>query len=300
VYTELHCHSGFSLGDGASTPEALAARAAVLGYGALALTDHDDLGGMVRFSRACEEAGVRPIPGVELTLEDGSHLTLLAEDEAGWRNLASLVTHGRTENPRGEPRVPVDALAARAAGVVALSGCPRGRVPALLRQECYAQARRVAGAFREIFGDRFYLELWDHRTHAEASLCADLLDLGRALEIPWTVTHDVHYAEAAQRRVHDLLVANRLGLTLAEAERQGVLRPSAEWCLQPPAAMARRWRSLPEGIRRTQQIAERCTFRLLDLRPAPPGFPLPAGWPDADAYLAHLAREGLRTRLERE
>jgi error-prone DNA polymerase len=299
VYTELHCHSGFSLGDGASTPESLAARAAELGYCALALTDHDDVGGMVRFSRACEEAGVRPIPGVELTLADGSHLTLLAEDERGWRNLSSLVSQGRTGSPRGRPGVPVDDLAARAAGLVALSGCLRGRVPALLREERYAEARVAAGTFRDIFGERFHLELWDHRTHAEASLCADLLDVARALEIPWTVTHDVHYAEAAQRRVHDLLVANRLGLTLAEAERRGVLRPSAEWCLQPPTLMAERWRALPEGIRRTQEVAERCRFRLLDLRPAPPCFPLPAAWPDADAYLAHLARDGLRQRLGR-
>jgi error-prone DNA polymerase len=298
VYTELHCHSGFSLGDGASTPEALAARAAALGYGALALTDHDDLGGMVRFSRACEEAGVRPIPGVELTLEDGSHLTLLAEDEQGWRNLASLVTHGRMQNPRGESRVPFEVLTAHAAGLIALSGCPRGRIPALLREERYAEARNQAGEFRDIFGDRFYLELWDHRTHAEASLCADLLDLARTLGIPWTVTHDVHYAEATQRRVHDLLVANRLGSTLAEAERKGVLRPSAEWCLQPPELMAERWRALPEGIRRTREIAERCRFRLLDLRPAPPHCPLPSGQPDADAYLAHLAREGLQARMD--
>jgi error-prone DNA polymerase len=297
-YTELHCHSGFSLGDGASTPEALAARAAVLGYEALALTDHDELGGAVRFGRACEEAGIRPILGAELTLEDGSHLTLLAAEERGWRNLASLITHARLENSRGQPRTPVDALAARAAGLIALSGCPRGRIPALLHEERYTQARSLAGVLRDIFDDRFYLELWDHRTHVEASLCAELLDLARALEIPWVVTHDVHYAEAAQRRVHDLLVANRLGLTLAEAERRGALRPSAEWCLEAPALMAERWRALPEGVRRTQEIAERCEFRLADLRPAPPHFPAPAGWPDADAYLAHLAREGLRQRLD--
>jgi error-prone DNA polymerase len=297
MYTELHCHSSFSLGDGASTPEALAARAAALGYGALALTDHDDLGGMVRFGRACEEVGVRPIPGVELTLEDGSHLTLLAADEAGWRNLSSLVAHARMESPRGRPGVPIDGLASRSAGVIALSGCPRGRIPQRLREGREAEARAVAGALRDIFGDRFYLELWDHRTHGEASLCADLLDLAKALGIRWTVTHDVHYAEAAQRRVHDLLVANRLGLTLAEAERRGVLRPSAEWCLQPPARMAERWRALPDGVRRTQEIAERCEFRLADLRPAPPHFSPPDAWPDADAYLAHLARDGLRRRL---
>ncbi|MBA4156668.1 MAG: error-prone DNA polymerase [Gemmatimonadetes bacterium] len=297
---ELHCHSGFSFGDGASPPEALARRAAELGYTALALTDHDDLGGAVRFTRACEAEGIHPLPGAELTLDDDSHLTLLVESETGWRNLATLITAARTGNPRGEPRLSLDRLAERAEGLIALSGCPRGGIPMLLREERYAEAREQAGRLHDAFGDRFYLELWDHRTFAEASLCADLLDLAKALEIPWTVTNNVHYADLAGRGVHDLLVANRSGVTLAEAEQRGLLRPSAEWCLQSPRVMAERWNRLPDGIRRTLEIAERCAgFRLLDIRPAPPHFPLPAGWADADAYLAHLAGEGLRSRLDR-
>jgi error-prone DNA polymerase len=297
MYVELHCHSGFSLGDGASTPEALAERAAELGYGALALTDHDDLGGAVRFTRACETRGVRPVLGAELTMEGGSHLTLLAEDEQGWRNLSALVTAARMESPRGEPRTPIERLSERSAGLVALSGCPRGFVPGKLREECHAEARAAAAAFRDLFGDRFYLELWDHRTHAEASLCADLLDLSRALSIPWVVTHDVHYAEPGGRAVHDLLVANRLQVTVEEAGSRGLLRPSAEWCLQDPKRLSERWRAAPGGVRRTLEVAERCAFHLSDLRPAPPAFPLPGGWTDADALLAHLARAGLAERL---
>jgi error-prone DNA polymerase len=296
-YTELHAHSAFSLGDGASTPEALAERAAVLGYRALALTDHDDLGGAIRFARACEGAGVRPIHGAELTLEDGSHLTLLVQDAAGWRNLSSLITEGRMGGERGESRVALERVLERAEGLIALSGCPRGRLAALLAAEQAGEARALAERLREAFGDRFYLECWDHRTHGEASLTADLLDLARETGIPWVVTHDVHYAEAADRCIHDLQLCTRLGLTLAEAEAQGVLRPSAEWCLQDPREMARRWSRLPEGIARTEEIARRCTFRLEDLRPAPPAFHLPEGERDADSLLARLAREGLRGRM---
>jgi error-prone DNA polymerase len=298
VYAELHCHSGFSMGDGASTPEALAARAAALGYPALALTDHDDLGGAVRFSRACHEAGILPVLGAEVTLSGGSHLTLLVENSDGWRNLCSLLTRARTASPRGVPSVSRDELAARAEGLVALSGCPRGRVPALLRGGRPREAREAAGEMRDLFGERFLLELWDHRTHGEAALCAGLLELSRALEIPWVVTHDVHYAEPAQRPVHDLLVAVRRRVTLEEAHRRGLLRPSAEWCLQPPAEMARRWAAHPEGVRRTLEVAERCAgFRLDRLPPVQPRFPVPAGWADADAYLEHLARAGLEARL---
>jgi error-prone DNA polymerase len=296
-YVELHCHSGFSLGDGASTPEALAARAAELGYTALALTDHDDLGGAVRFSNACREVGVRPILGAELTLDDDSHLTLLAEDVAGWRNLAALITHARGQNSRGHPSLSFDVLATHTAGLVALSGCPRGRIPRALAQGRYATAPSAAAQLRDIFGDALYLEIWDHHTHGEASLCADLLDLAAEFDLPWTITHNVHYATPAGRHVHNLLVCTRRGLTIAEAEAQGLLRPSAEWRLQLPMDVARRWRTLHQGGQRTLEITERCAFQVSDPRPAPPAYPLPAVWLSADDYLEHLAQPGLRERL---
>ena len=298
TYVELHCHSAFSLGDGASTPESLAARAAALGYTHLALTDHDDLGGAVRFSRACAGVGVSPLLGAEITLSDASHLTLIVENHTGWKNLCALVTRARTEHPRGVPSVPFEAVAARGEGLVALSGCHRGRIAGLLARGEYDAARAAAGEMRDAFGDRFHLELWDHRTHQEASLCADLLDVARGVGLPWAVTHDVHYAEPAGRAVHDLLTCIRRQATLEEAHHRGWLRPSAEWCLQPPAEMARRWRSAPAGIRATRDIAERCAgFRLLEMPPPHPAFALPAGWDDADAFLAHLARTGLAERL---
>ena len=259
------------------SPEALAARAAELGYTHLALTDHDDLGGAVRFSRACTAAGISPLLGAEITLADGSHLTLVVENLTGWRNLCSLLSAARMDSPRGAPRVSFDALAARAEGLVALSGCPEGRLAA-----CCARSGTgppgMGGELRDAFGERFHLEMWDHRTHQEASLCADLLDLAREMELPWTVTHDVHYADAAGRAVHDLLTCIRRDATLDEAHRRGWLRPSAEWCLQPPAEMARRWRSAPEGIRRTREIAERCAgFKLLEMPTSSPASHLPAG-----------------------
>ncbi|HWK90098.1 MAG TPA: error-prone DNA polymerase [Longimicrobium sp.] len=297
-YAELHCHSAFSLSDGATCPEGLAARAAELGYRALALTDHDDLGGAIRFSRACADAGISPLLGAETTLEDGSHLTLIVENPEGWRNLCGLLTSARMDHPRGTPGVPFDLLCERSAGLVALSGCPSGRLAHLLRTERHQEARAWAGRLREAFGERFHLELWDHRTHEEASLCADLLDLAHETGLPWTVTHDVHYARPEDRPVHDLLTCVRRQCTLDQAHQRGWLRPSAEWCLQPPAEMARRWRTAPEGVRRTLEIAERCAgFRLLDQPPVTPRFALPPEWETAYAMLEHLSRTGLAERL---
>ena len=156
-YVELHCHSAFSLGDGATSPEALAGRASALGYTHLALTDHDDVGGAVRFSRACTAAGIVPLLGAEITLEDGSHFTLLVENWNGWRNLCSLLTAARSEHPRGEPRTRFADLLERGEGLVALSGCPRGRLATLLAAERHAEARAWAGELRDAFADRLYL-----------------------------------------------------------------------------------------------------------------------------------------------
>jgi error-prone DNA polymerase len=296
-YVELHCHSAFSLGDGASTPEALAARAAELGYTHLALTDHDDLGGAVRFSKVCAEVGISPLFGAEITLSDRSHLTLIVENPDGWSSLCSLVSRGRMRAERGEPGVTLETIAEHSAGLVALTGCPQGRVPLLLSRDRFAEARNELGRLRDVFGERLYLEAWDHRTHAESALSAELLDLSRETGVAWAVTHDVHYATPEGRAVHDLLVATRRQVTLDEAHRRGWLRPSAEWCLQRPAEMARRWRHAPEGVRRTREIAERCAaFHFGKVGPVHPRFAVPRGWENADDFLAELSRSGLRER----
>ncbi|MDF1506156.1 PHP domain-containing protein, partial [Roseisolibacter sp. H3M3-2] len=139
-YVELHCRSAFSLLDGASLPEALAARAAAVGLRALALTDRHDMGGVVRFAEAAREAGIAGIVGAEVDVEwsDGappSPVVLLAESRAGHANVATLVTRARMDRPRGEPAVPFDLLAPHVRGVFALTGGPRGEVPARLARD---------------------------------------------------------------------------------------------------------------------------------------------------------------------
>ena len=297
-YVELHCHSAFSLGDGASTPETLAARAAELGYHALALTDHDDLGGAVRFHKACAEAGVMPVFGAEVTLSDRSHLTLIVENPDGWSSLCGLLTRGRMEQPRGNSGVSFETIDKHSTGLIALTGCPEGRIPRLLQRERFAEARNELGRLGDIFGGRLYVEAWDHRTHGEAALCGHLLELAKEADLPWVVTHNVHYADPAGRAVHDLLTCIKRQVTLEEAHRRGLLRPSAEWCLQRPSEMAKRWRHAPEGLRRTLEVAERASaFKFGHVGPVHPAFPLPRGWENADDFLEELSRSGLRDRL---
>ena len=162
-YVELHCHSNFSLLDGADHPETLVARAAELGMPALALTDHDAVYGAVHFARAARLHGVRPIFGAEITLTGGHHLTLLVENGAGWCNLCRLISRARHNAPKGEAALPPDTLPDHTTGLIALSGCRQGEVPAaLLRQEPEA-ALTAARRYRELFGaDHFWVELQHH------------------------------------------------------------------------------------------------------------------------------------------
>jgi error-prone DNA polymerase len=301
MYVELHCHSSFSLLDGAALPEVLAARAANLGYPALALTDHDELGGAVRFAQATAEVGIGGIIGAELTIAPlvaslasrATHLVLLAETREGYGNLSTLITRARMDHPRGEPQITLDLLAEHAGGLFALTGCPRGLVPSLVAAGDPDAACDAAATLLDIFDRRVAIECWDHGLAEERETVRGLRAIARALDVPWVVTNDVHYARARDRIIHDVLSCLRHERTLDEMGTR--LRPSGEWYLKSAAQMRRRWQRAPDGIAATLAIAERCAFRMDQLRPTLPAFPLPPGV-TADEYLERLVIQGAQER----
>src|SRR5689334_5931204 len=193
AYVELHAHSAYSFLDGASQPEELAARAAELGYEALALTDHDGVCGSLEFAHAAKAFGVRPITGAEVTLADGSHVTLLVETPAGYANLCRLLTaahaHTRPLGREGEPPLP-PALDQRlleelSDGLVCLSGCARDG----LAVRNPNAAARLARAFGR---DRFYVELQRPYERGDARRNATLRDLAETIGVATVATGDVH------------------------------------------------------------------------------------------------------------
>ncbi len=296
-YVELHCPSNFTVLDGAAHPEDLVARAKELGYEALALTDRDGLYGAIRFAKAARETGLKAILGSEVTLADGHHLTLLARTAEGYANLAATITAGRLAAPKGESRVALDALAARARGLVALSGCPRhGEVPRALRRRDVRAAREAAGRLRDIFGrDAFFLELQDHRLASESQLCRRLRSLGRRLGVPLVSTNDVRDVRPDDRDLQDVLACIRHGTTLARAGRH--LLPNAEFFLRPPAEVGTIFSGAPEAVASTLAIAESCEDGILDrLGYRFPSFPVPPGEPTVQSYLRRLTFEGARGR----
>ncbi|MBI4534398.1 MAG: DNA polymerase III subunit alpha, partial [Candidatus Melainabacteria bacterium] len=272
-YSELHCHSSFSLLDGASNPEELVLRAKQIGLSALALTDHNDLGGIVRFAQAAKEVSLDAIIGAEVTLDDDSHLTLLVENAEGYKNLCHLITQARCSCPRGQPRVSYTNLISHASGLVALSGCPHGRIPSSLARGQVDEAHRFCRQLLECFNNNFFLELWNHHLAQETIIARQMLELCRSYSIPWVVTNNVHYATPNKRIIHDVLTCLRHEVTLQTAGRR--LRPNAHWYMKSSKEIAYLWRHTPEGVTNTQLVAERCQFRLGLLKPSLPSFPLP-------------------------
>ncbi len=319
AFAELHCHSTFSLLDGASDPERLVERALALGLHSLALTDHDDVGGAVRFATAAREAGLPGLHGAELTVdvplpnalerggravpgrvvgEDGiprlrTHLLLLCETREGWGNLCTLITRARLDHPRGEPRVTLDQLAAHTAGLFALTGCPRGWIPQLLTLGADDLAHQAAGQLYDLFPQRLAVECWNHALPEERALVEQLIPVAMRLRVPWVVTNNVHYALPQGRLGHDVLTALRHGATLDEMGTR--LRPNGEWHLKGYAQLAKRWSGREEGLHNSVMIAERCAFRLDQLKPKLPHFPLPEGVSE-DEYLARLVEDGAQER----
>jgi error-prone DNA polymerase len=314
-YVELHCHSAFSMLDGAALPETLIARATQLGYPALALTDHDELGGAVRFAQAGKELGVEAIIGAELTLRgqrtadsghgavrrplsdipcpQSHHLVLLAETREGYGNLSTLITIARMQSARGEPSVDLDTLARHAKGLFALTGCPRGWVPSLAARGDVHAACEATATLLDVFDRRVAIECWDHGLPEERETSRHLIEVARALDIPWVVTNNVHYVRGQDRVVHDVLACLKHDRTLDEMGTR--LRPNAEWYLKSAAQMLRRWQHAPQGVQNTLAIAERCRFRMDQLSPTLPAFPLPPGV-SADEYLERLVAKGAEER----
>ncbi len=261
-YVELHCHSAYSFLDGASHPEELVARAAELGYEALALTDHDGVYGSLEFAHAAKFAGIRPITGAEVTVAGGSHVTLLVEDGEGYANLCRILTaaHAGTRPPGKEhrvlldPSVSLETLAELSGGLVCLSGCARDGLA--LRDP--QGAARLAAAFGR---ERFFVELQRPYERGDARRHTALRDLAEHLGVERVATGNVHAHAPRRTLLQDALVAIRCRTSLDGCERER--RGNREAVLRAPAEMVDRFAGIDRAAaERTTRLAERLQFDL--------------------------------------
>jgi error-prone DNA polymerase len=173
TYVELHCHSYFSLLNGASSPEALAAQAAALGYQSLALTDHNGLYGAIRFWHAAREQNLQAIIGAEVHLQSGEHLTLLAQNQQGYANLCRFISAGQLAGQKAHPQLALEELLGQNQGLICLSGCRQGAITSALLARDFTKAEQAVALLRDAFGpQRFWIELQRHYLPADARLVA--------------------------------------------------------------------------------------------------------------------------------
>jgi error-prone DNA polymerase len=298
-YTELHCHSAYSFLDGVSLPAELAQRAAELGYGALALTDHNSVSGSMELALSAAEHGVRAIHGAEIDLACAGegprrHITLLVRDAQGWRNLCRIITlaHGHTRESssrrqRGEAAVELEGVLEHAAGLVCLTGCAGHSAVGRGHQDEPA-ARRLLDAFGP---ENLYVELQRPYARHDRARNRAFAGLARRLGLRCVATGDVHAHTRARVELQDAFVALSHHATLDASEP--LRRGNHSHVMSAPRAMLSRFADHPEAVRESVLLAEQLRFNLTeDLGYRYPG----ADEQDASRRLGELCRARLHER----
>ncbi|MFN2299847.1 MAG: DNA polymerase III subunit alpha, partial [Anaerolineales bacterium] len=306
-FVHLHVHSEYSLLDGLGKIQPLVARAKELGMPALALTDHGTMFGVVEFYNAAKAAGIRPIIGVETYLSprrmtdkearldrDPPHLLLLAESDAGYQNLLRIATAAQLEGYYYKPRIDHEYLAAHSEGLICASGCLAGEIPRALNEGRTADAERMASWYRDVFGDRFYLELQSHAGIPELeAVNRRLVEMATRFGVELVATNDVHYVMREDSTAHDILLCIQTGALLAEPNRMRMAGDT--FYLRTPQEMRALFSETPSAITNTLAVAERCSVDLGFKGYHLPMFPLPEG-KTAEGYLRELCEQGMSAR----
>jgi error-prone DNA polymerase len=325
-YAELHAASAFSFLNGASLPEDLVQQAAELGLPAMALVDANGVYGAPRFYQAAKGAGIKALVGAEIVLDGepalhqqsarrgplgllpeprapgasatpadaGARVTVLVENQAGYRNLCRMLTAAARGRLKGEARVSWDLLAEHSAGLRCLTGGEEGPLARELAEGGIDPARKMLERLASAFGGRLHVELQRHRLRDEEHRNRALVDLAARLRLPLVATNGARYARPEDKPLHDVLTAIRHHTTLDAAGR--LLAAHRERHLKSAAQMARLFPDLPGALAASAELAERLDFTLADLGYRFPESPLPPG-ETAASYLRHVTWNGAKARF---
>ncbi len=304
-FVHLHVHSEYSLLDGACRVKSLVQRAKELGMPAVALTDHGTLGGAIKFYDAARKEGIKPIIGLELYVatdrrsragvkERNAHLTLLARDQTGYKNLVKLSTRAYLEGYYYKPRADWDLLAEHSEGLIALTGCMSGRIAMLLRDGdedgAVAEVRRLA----DLLGpENVFIELQDAGLPEQRELLPKQWALAQKAGLRTVATNDVHYLRHEDSYAHDALLCIQTQSNLDDEDRMRY--GSDEFYLKSGEEMHERFKDYPGSCEATVEIAARCDVDLDFGTYLLPSYAVPEGYTEA-TYLRELCEQGMLRR----
>ncbi|MGD0129658.1 MAG: DNA polymerase III subunit alpha [Terriglobia bacterium] len=308
-FVHLHLHTDYSLLDGACEIDRLMVRAAELRMPAVAITDHGNLFGAVKFYEAALKRGLKPILGCEVYVAPTSrfdrmpdsdrpnHLVLLCENERGYRNLLKLASSAFLEGFYYKPRIDKGLLAKHADGLIGLSGCLRGEVAVALSADKFDAARQAAYDLRDMFGKgNFYLEIQDQGLPEEKRINPHMVRLSRETGIPLVATNDCHYLTQEDARAQDVLVCIQTGKTVSDSNR--LKFATDQFYFKTPEEMYATFGEIPEALSRTLEVAERCNVHLEAKQHVFPHFEVPSG-ETLDTYFEKVTRQGFGLRRQR-
>lgn len=315
-FVHLHNHTHHSLLDGLTKIPKLVEKIKEYGMVATAVTDHGTMSGILEFYKAAVDGEIKPILGIEAYVAARSrhdrdpakdkarfHLTLLAMNDQGYRNIMQLSTLANLEGMYYKPRMDHEILEKYNEGVIALSGCASGEIGESLRADDYEKAKEIASWYKSVFGDRYYLEIQDHghpdapyTWDVQAKINAGLMRLSQELDIPCVVTCDGHYLTHDDQEAHEILLCVGTGSFLSDPKRMSL--KEFELHVTDPKDIIARWgKDHPEFISNTKAIADRCNVNIELGKILIPKFPVPEGETE-ETYLDTLVYQGLVRRYE--
>ena len=313
-FVHLHCHSHYSLLDGASSIPKLVQRTVDHGMNALALTDHGNLHGALQFYNACRAKDINPIVGYEAYIAPGSrtnksgrgkdsayHLTLLCQNQTGFKNLVKMASHASLEGFYYKPRIDKDLLEAHHEGIICLSGCVSSEFSrAILRggggaEESLDEAKDVAAWFHKLFGDRYFIEIMNNNVDIQKPQLEGAVKVANHMGLPLVATSDCHYVDREDAEAQDVMLCINMGKFRTDQSRMKM--EGNEFYLRPPEEMYRNFQGLESAVARSQEIADSVDLQLTLGERYFPVFDLPVDRTPEDE-LRDLCLKGLHDRYK--
>ncbi len=307
-FVHLHCHTDYSLLDGACEITQLMDVVAKQKMPAVAMTDHGNLFGAVEFYNKAKEKGIHPVIGCEVYVaQQGqtvksdtnryNHLVLLCENQTGYRNLIKLVSSGYLDGFYYKPRIDKDLLSRHSEGLIALSACLRGDINETLMADRYDEAKRLVYEYSDLFGKKnFFLEMQRHGLDADDQVMPKVHRLAADTGIPLVVTNDSHYLQKDDARAHEILLCIQTGKTMSDPQRMRFTQET--FYLKTREEMLALFGEVEDALDRTWDIAQRCQIKLDPISEPFPKFPIPDDH-TTDTFFEYVARQGFERRRPR-